>query len=113
MKTLIKTQVEFQITIHVNQIISCPGWIGDEDGYFINHEMTEPLFKTYTLEYLQERGLSLDVTEEEKCEWLQDLLGHEPVYDRIADEYGEDVNDFYEKGSCIDFTVTGVEMRIF
>ena len=113
MKTLTKTQVGFKITILVDQIISCPGTIGDEDGNLVRHELTDPLYEILPLEYLQERGFSLHMTEEEICELLQDLLGHEPVYDRIADEYGEEVNDFYEKGSCIDFTVTGVEMRIF
>ena len=112
MKTLTKTQVEFQVTIHVEQITSCPDWIGDEDGYLIDYDITEPFFETYTLEYLQERGFSFYMTEEEKCEWLMDILGHHEVYERIADEYGEDVNDFYEGGSCIDFSVTAIEMDI-
>lgn len=112
MKTLTKTKVEFQITILVNEITCCPDWIGDEDGYLSNYDITEPFFETYTLEYLQERGFSFCMTEEEKCEWLMDILGHHEVYERIADEYGADVNDFYEGCSCIDFSVTSIEMEI-
>ena len=52
------------------------------------------------------------MTEEEKRKWLMDILGHHEVYERIADEYGEDANDFYEGGSCIDFSVTAIEMDI-
>ena len=41
--------------------------------------------------------------EEEQCEWLSNILGHQEIYERIADEYGEDVNDFYEGGSLWTF----------
>ena len=41
-----------------------------------------------------------------------DILGHQEVYEWIAGEYGEDVNDFYEGDSCIDFSVTAIEMDI-
>lgn len=50
------------------------------------------------------------MTEEEQCEWLMDILGHQDVYEKIADDYGEDVNDFYEEGSCIYFSVSAVEI---
>jgi hypothetical protein len=113
MKTLTKTQVGFKITILVEQISCCPDWIGDEDRYLVNYELTAPLYEILPLEYLQERGFSLDMKEEEQCEWLSNILGHQEVYERIADEYGEDVNDFYEEGSCIDFSVTGIEMKIW
>ena len=113
MKTLTKTKVEFQITVHVHQIENCPDWIGDEDRLLLNYEITEPFLETYTLEFLQERGFSLYMTEEGKCEWLLNILSHNEVYERIADEYGEDVDDFYEGDSCIDFSVTSIEMDIF
>ena len=112
MKTPTKTQVEFQVTIHVDQITSCPDWIGDEDGLLLNYEITEPFFETYSLECLQERGFSFYMTEEEKCEWLCNILCHHEIYERIADDYGADVNDFYEGDSCIDFSVTSIEMEI-
>ena len=112
MKTLTKTKVEFQITILVNEITNCPHWIEDEDGLLLNYEITEPFFETCTLEYLQERGFSFYMTEEEKCEYLWNILSHHEVYERIADEYGADVNDFYEGCSCIDFSVTSIEMEI-
>ena len=50
------------------------------------------------------------MTDEEKCEWLWNILSHHEVYERIADEYDEDVNDFGEGDSCIDFSVTSIEM---
>ena len=113
MKTLTKTQVGFTIYIHVDQITNCPHWIGDEDGLLLNYEIDGFLYETFTLEYQQERGFSFYMTEEEKCEWLMDILGHQEVYEWIADEYGEDVNDFYEEDSCIDFSVTAIEMDIW
>jgi hypothetical protein len=113
MKKLTTTQVGFKITIHVEQIDNCPDWMGDEDGFQGNFELPDPLIKIFSLEYLQEQEFSLDFSEEEKCQWFQDLLGHHEVYEKIADYYGEDVNDFYEEGSEIYFSVSSVYMRIF
>lgn len=110
MKTLTKTNFGFTIYIHVDQIVNCPHWMGDEDGYSGNYELPDPLIEIFSLEYLQEQEFSLDFSEEEKCQWFQDLLGHHEVYEKIADDYGEDVNDFYEEGSCIYFSVTAVEI---
>ena len=110
MKTLTKTKVGFKITIHVDQIDNCPDWIGDEDGFQGNFELPEFLYEIFTLEYLQKNSFSFYMTEEEQCEWLMDILGHQEVYEKIADDYGEDVNDFYEEGSCIYFSVSAVEI---
>ena len=110
MKTLTKTKVGFKITIHVDQIDNCYDWMGDEDGFQGNFELPGFLYEIFTLEYLQKNGFSFYMTEEEQCEWLMDILGHQDVYEKIADDYGEDVNDFYEEGSCIYFYVSAVEI---
>ena len=41
------------------------------------------------------------------------FLCHQEVYEIIADEYGEDVDDFYKEYSCVDFSVSSFEMQIW
>lgn len=113
MTTLTKLQVAFKVTILVEQITCSPDWIGDEDGYLNNYELPGHLIEILPLDRLQEMGFSLDMTEEEQCEWLVDIFGHQEIYECIADEYGQDVNDFYEEGSCMDFSISSVEMKIW
>ena len=113
MKTLTKTKVEFKINIHVDQITNCPHWIGDEDGLLLNYEMPGFLVETLPLEYLHRNGFSFYMTEEEQCEWLMNFLCHQEIYEIIAGEYGEDVDDFYKEYSCMDFSVSSFEMELW
>ncbi|UPM51374.1 hypothetical protein MY494_06405 [Synechococcus sp. A10-1-5-1] len=113
MKTNTKVQVAFKVTILVEQITCCPDWIGDEDGYFTNYELPGYLFEIRPLDQLLKLGFSLDMTEEEQCEWLMNIFDHKEIYARIADEYGEDVYDFYGEESCMDFSISSVEMNLW
>ena len=113
MKTNTKVRVAFRVTILVEQITCCPDWIGDEDGYFTNYELPGYLFEIRPLDQLLKLGFSLDMTEEEQCEWLMNIFDHKEIYERIADEYGEDVHDFYGEESCMDFSISSVEMNIW
>ena len=112
MKTLTKIQVGFKVKILVEQITYCPDWIG-EDGFLNNYELPGHLIEIRPLDQLMRLGFSLDMTEEEKCEWLTDILSHQEIYACIADEYGEDVTDFYGEESCMDFSVSSIEMKIW
>ena len=113
MKTNTKVRVAFKVTILVEQITCCPDWIGDEDGYFVNYELPGYLFEIRPLDQLLKLGFSLDMTEEEQCEWLMNIFDHKEIYARIADEYGEDVYDFYGEESCMDFSISSVEMNLW
>ena len=113
MKTLNTPVIGFKVKILVEQITNCPHWIGDEDGLLLNYELPRPLIEIRPLDQLMKLGFSLDMTEEEKCEWLTDILSHQEIYACIADEYGEDVTDFYGEESCMDFSVSSVEMKIW
>ena len=111
METLTETQVEFLITIQINELSNCPSWIGDEDGYLINQDLTAPLIETYSLSFLKQMGFRLDMSEEEQFEWFENHISHTTIFEMIADEYGEDINDLYENDSVIDFSVTAVSIE--
>jgi len=111
METLTEIQVEFLITIQINQLTNCPSWIGGEDGYLINQDLIAPLIETYSLSFLKGRGFRLDMNEEEQFEWFGNHLSHTTIFEMIADEYGEDVGDLYENDSVIDFSVTAIVIK--
>ena len=113
MKTNTKVRVAFKVKILVEQITNCPHWIEDEDGLLLNYEMPGYLYEFRPLDQLMKLGFSLDMTEEEKCEWLMNILSHQEIYERIADQYGEDVTHFYGEESCMDFSVSSFEMQIW
>ena len=98
-------EMQFDLSILVEQVEKCPSWIGDQDGYLCDHKIEEPVTLRLPIEWMNEHDWKDTMTFDQKCNWLTDCLYHGDLYARLAEEYGQNPEDFIDCESCMDFRV--------
>ena len=97
--------IQFELSVLIEQIDHCPPWIGDQDGYLIDYKMEGTILVECPVKWMQENKWNDELTFDEKCEWFSHHISHDDIYEKIAEEYGEDPQGFIDYDSCVDFCV--------
>ena len=103
-------RIEFALTICIHEMSNCPHWIGDENGFLQDYVLKESIHETFSSSLIEKEGI-LEMTKEEQTQWFARNLSFNKILHRVAHECGENVEDFYDEGSFVDFIVIDVEVE--